>query len=159
TLAAANMDKVVRLWDLASLSQRASIGGPDLASKIVYASDDQTLAVGYIDSNIRLLDAPTGAQRRLLRQHDGPVFSLSWSPDGRVLAPAGHDRTVKVWARDRSDEPRILRGHTGQVLALAYAPDGQTLASGGNDGKVFVWDPATGKPRYDRQDGNAVYSL
>jgi WD40 repeat protein len=33
----------------------------------------------------------------VLKGHAGPVYSISFSPDGARIASAGQDHTVKIW--------------------------------------------------------------
>jgi WD40 repeat protein len=73
------------------------------------------------------------------------VWSLSFHPNGGVLASAGADGTVRLWDVKSGAAIRSMTGHTGDVRAVAYSPDGITLASAGRDGTVRVWDPATGQ--------------
>jgi len=85
------------------------------------------------------------------RGHRGHSSSLAYSPDGRLLASAGHDCTIRVWDPATGRLVRALVGHSdlpGHVsgeLALAWSPDGKTLASLGYDGNARLWDAESGK--------------
>jgi WD40 repeat protein/tRNA A-37 threonylcarbamoyl transferase component Bud32 len=82
---------------------------------------------------------------RTLRGHDGEVWSISFSPDGRLLASGGADHTVKVWDTLTGDELRPLGGLAGCVYSVAFSPCGRLIAAAGADKAVIVWDLAAGK--------------
>jgi WD40 repeat protein len=144
---------------------------------LAYSPDGKTIATGHGYSShrgfelrpgvVQVRDAETG---RLLwkpsEAHRGPVFDLTFSPDGHRIASAGADRTAKVWDADSGRLLHSLGGHPFEVNAVAFSPDGKWIAtaSGGRypqgygpeyeaPGAVTVWDAATGQvvwPRTNR---------
>src|SRR4051812_13691687 len=78
-------------------------------------------------------------------RHGGVVRSLAFSPDGKLLASAGHDRLVSLWSVATGKELARCAGHEADVTCVSWSPDGRTLVSGADDGTVRLWD-AAGKP-------------
>jgi WD40 repeat protein/tRNA A-37 threonylcarbamoyl transferase component Bud32 len=78
-------------------------------------------------------------------QHQGPVYAVAFSPDGRTVLTGSGDGALHLWEAATGKELRQFKGHDRAVETLAFSPDGQTALSGGVDKTARLWDVATGK--------------
>src|SRR5690349_5654935 len=76
-----------------------------------------------------------------LKGHTALVYSVAFSPDGKVLATGSYDNTVKLWDFKARKELLTLKGHTAPVYSVAWSPDGKTLASASQDKTIRLWNP------------------
>jgi hypothetical protein len=91
------------------------------------------------DNAVRLWDASSGAELARL-EHDAPVRSIVYSPDGALLAAGDENGAVHIWDVASEQEIATLLGHTGAVRALAFNVEGSALASASMDGTVRLWN-------------------
>ena len=99
TLASASGDKTVRLWDLATNKERATLKGhTESVISVAFSPDGKILASASHDKTVKLWDVATGKERVTLKGTQAVAFS----PDGRMLASAGGSIVnapgeLKVW--------------------------------------------------------------
>src|SRR6266481_118603 len=65
----------------------------------------------------------------LSTNHDGPVYSVAFSPDCRWLASGGSDWTVKIIRTEKLDLLTTIT-FTRPVSSVAFSADGSRLAVG-----------------------------
>ncbi len=105
-LAAGSYDGSVRLWQRPSADSVAFMPAPKPVEEKgsgygVAFSSGGLLATAKDDGTVDLwLAEPAGLKlaATLTGQHTGPVRSLAFSPDGRLLVSGGSDQNVVVWA-------------------------------------------------------------
>jgi WD40 repeat protein len=102
---------------------------------------------------VRIWDARTGEEVAVLRGHEGSVRTVTFSPDGLLLASGGGDTTVRLWAVGTWKPIHTFKGHLLGVSSLSFTPDGSTLASAAFPansravGEVKLWNVDTGRLR------------
>ena len=99
-------------------------------------------------------------QEAIFTGHEGPIYSVAYSPAGDLVATASYDKRVLMWNPDEvpafnldnllqeqaaSVQQRELLGHSSPVQSVRFSHDGHLLISGGRDNAVKIWDVATAK--------------
>lgn len=158
SLASSSSDFTIRLWDSASglPSEVPLTGHTWIIWSVAFSPDGKMLASGGCaksddpkcpDGEIRLWDVARGKQiGEPLHGRTGIVRSVTFSPDGKILASGNGDKTIGLWDPASGKQVReSLDGHTAAVTSVAFSPDGKTLASGSEDKTIRLWDPASGE--------------
>jgi len=93
----------LRIWDAATLDQRAAVRD---ASEAVALSDDGHVALTrHADDNVRIWDVRTGLCLHVLGGHAGTVAAVALTPDaGHALSSDGS--TLRLWELDWDLAPR-----------------------------------------------------
>jgi transducin (beta)-like 1 len=73
------------------------------------------------------------------------VTSVTWSPDGQLLATGCYDGMARIWD-NQGNLKKELKEHTGPVFSLKWNRTGNLILSGSYDRRAIVWDAATGQP-------------
>ena len=92
--------------------------GRGTVTVVQYSPDGTRLAVGG-GAGIWLYDVATREVKSLLTDHTGPVHSVAFSPDGRILAGNGRFGTVYLWDAAMGNLRHTLTDHTGWVASTA----------------------------------------
>jgi RNA polymerase sigma factor (sigma-70 family) len=142
TLATGGEDGTIRLWDVATYRELATLRGHQRAAlSIAFSPDGKTLASGGADDTLRLWDVAAGREVVPQKGRMKGVFSVTFSPDGKTLAASCDDRAVRLWDVATGEERTVLP--ECNAIRIAFSPDGKTLATGGPTEDTIIWDLAT----------------
>lgn len=147
TLASGGEDNTIRVWNVDTCTETQVIFARSLwVCAIAFnPKDSKTIATGGADSTVKLWDLDTERCIQTLKEHKDLVYSVAFSPDGKILATGSEDKTIKLWNPITGECLRTLKEHTQQVYSVVFSPDGEMLASGSGDCKVKLWEVKTGK--------------
>lgn len=149
TLASGSTDFMVRLWDVKveGLKEKQKWNSGGIVYELALSPDGKTFVTNGKDG-LQLWESQTGKKQKLIKRKDckkmESLFSLSFSPDGKILA-CSIDGRIELYDVLKGILVQTLLGHEGTTYSIAFSADGKTLASYGNDELVKLWDVQTGR--------------
>ncbi|MEG4963175.1 MULTISPECIES: AAA-like domain-containing protein [unclassified Microcoleus] len=153
-IASASVDGTVKLW---------KINGEELSTFKVergwitstsFSPDGQIIAAAGTDGTVKLwslskvkeklqkqesIEARTDIKLfRTLQIESDKIMSVTFSPDGAMLAAGSAGGTAIIWSKDGT-QLSILK-HTSGLTNISFSPDSQMLLSASTDKMVRLWN-------------------
>ena len=160
TIATAGADQTLRLWDSAGDPLGSPLTGHNGAVTAIAFSPDrqglpagqsspdqqipveQTLVSGGEDGTLRLWRRSGESVESIgnpFQEHEGPITSVAFSPNGQTIISASEDKTLRRWTL--TGEPigaPIINESANEsataVSSAAFSPDGQAIVNMTADG-------------------------
>jgi len=152
-------DKMVKFWEFSEAEADSGPGGRAggvratiekqlqmesdvlcLAYNHQKSADKLLVAIGLLDSTVKLFFDDSMKFFLSLYGHKLPVLSLDISSDGKILVSGSADKTIKIWGLDFGDCHRSLVGHKDSVTCVRFQTDTHYFFSCSKDGSVKYWD-------------------
>jgi WD40 repeat protein/tRNA A-37 threonylcarbamoyl transferase component Bud32 len=130
---------VGKVWEVDTGKTRWAIRQLGMNYSLAFSPDGELLATAD-GPLVRLRDARTGKEIRVLHGRGVKLGALAFSPDGRILATVSTDSIVCLWDISTDKLLRTYRGHAAPVREVVFSPDGKVLATADDDGVMKLWD-------------------
>ncbi|MGK7948015.1 MAG: tetratricopeptide repeat protein [Xenococcaceae cyanobacterium] len=152
-LASGGYDGIIKVWDTATGKELWKIQG-SLGMTGASILDISFSPVGKIlasvggsvggEESIKLWNLDSKNKPRLLKGQFSRIDSVSFSPNGKMLALAGDDNFIELWNLDGENKPRMLKGQLSRINNVSFSPNGKMLALAGeknsNDNFIELWN-------------------
>jgi WD40 repeat protein len=153
TIVTGSRDGVVQIWTAETGSQIAPVSLPLTAADL---SPDGRWLVARQGEHVELIDVTTGQTERTLAAGITELDSLSFSPNGRLVAGFGgwgfFRTSLRMWDAVDARELPWPENNSGTVRTTAFSADSQLLAVAGDSRLVTVWNVPRRTVRYDLDD-------
>ncbi|WNG60069.1 PQQ-binding-like beta-propeller repeat protein [Archangium gephyra] len=164
-LAVGTIDGRMTLWDLGkvgSIQHKSEWQAHDGSVTSVAFSGKGLLATGGEDGKVRLWNVDSGQSEAEPFSLDGPINSVAFSHDGRLLAVAGNEGRIRLW-NVATRKPLKLSMWTSDgepISSLGFSPTQPILAGGSSTGRVLLWDLNEGEaPWLDGKHEREVFQV
>jgi WD40 repeat protein/serine/threonine protein kinase len=139
-LAVAGGDGSVRLWDVKGRRELRRWPASHVAHGVALSPDAALVASADEGGVVTVWDAASGAEKQRFRGHEGRVWGILFSPDGRSLYSGGTDGTVRRWELE-SGTGTVLVHAGARVHWMARDASGAHLGLPLSDGTAWIVGP------------------
>lgn len=145
TLMSAGGDGKINLWDLNGKLLKTLEGHRKGVWRAIFSPDGSLIASASPDQTVKLWKRDGTLLKTL--PHQGLVFGIDFSADGRSLVTGAYDNQVRIWQIGSPSSPefgtllRTLSGHGTGVTSVVYSPKGDLIVSAEQYGTIKLWRP------------------
>jgi WD40 repeat protein len=145
TVMSAGADGNINLWDLNGKLLKTLKGHSRGVWRAIFSPDGSLIASASPDQTVKLWKRDGTLLKTL--PHQGLVFGIDFSADGRSLVTGAYDNQVRIWRVENPSSPefgtllRTLSGHRTGVTSVVYRAQGDLIVSAEQDGTINLWQP------------------
>ncbi|MDY7022276.1 MAG: WD40 repeat domain-containing protein, partial [Cyanobacteriota bacterium] len=135
--------------------QNVNFSGTDLSRSVFAETLGNTLTValgpqnqlvtGDDDGKILLWNSEDGQKLGIFQGKTKGVKSITFSPNGDLIASGSDDQTVRIWKVSTGECLDRWVGHQDTIQCVNFSLDGDLIASGSRDRSIRVWDVHSGQ--------------
>jgi WD40 repeat protein/tRNA A-37 threonylcarbamoyl transferase component Bud32 len=138
-------DNTLKVWDAETGQEKLTLEGHSDSIWTVCFSPDGKRVISSGGTQVKVWDSKTGQLVFALKGHSRflmkqLIFSVAYSPDGKLIVSGSEDNTLKIWNADTGQKILTLKGHLSSVESVAFNSDGTRVVSGSDDHTLKIWD-------------------
>ncbi|KAI0753977.1 WD40-repeat-containing domain protein [Daedaleopsis nitida] len=165
-IASGGGNSTCHVWDVETGALRVALEGRASVSRAQFGPDSERLAAAYEDGGVRIWkikseEVKRGQALAILYDHQMPVSSIAFSPDGTMMALGSGDSTVTVYDATRMEKKFTLTTHDMSVNSVQFSPDSKYIASASDDSTVRLWSAESGtcETTFNEHSGRVTHVL
>jgi len=141
-IVSSSSDKIVKIWDIETQTEIASLSGHKMAvNSLAFSQDGTILASSGSDKIIKIWDVEKQEEITSLAGHKMAVNSLAFSCDNQYLISGGGDKVIKVWNIETKEEEKAIKVESKSVIqSLIFSADNQLISCLLQDGKISIFE-------------------
>ncbi len=153
----ATVGKQIKLWDVATRKEFASLEAKGTAGPIAFSPDGSKLASGGASKSLILWDLKSRQIVMTLQRHKEAVTAVAFSPGGTILASGSRDKTINLW--EVKNGGHLIELNVGDdISSVAFSPDGKMLANGSWGNAIILWNVISGQKVATLEKGSGYVS-
>jgi WD40 repeat protein len=130
----------VRLRSLSGPCRTNELALTGRINGLAFSPDGRLLAAATEEGVVKVWELPTCREVKELRARSQALFAITFSPDSRRLATAGHaDEAIKLWDVATWQELITLERPGENLRQLAFSADGNRLIARKMQCDVLIW--------------------
>jgi WD40 repeat protein len=105
---------------------------------IAYLPGEERLVTCSEDGTVRIWNVENGEQEGMAMEHNGWVYCVAVTRDGKRILSGGDEEVLRVWNAETHQPITEWRGHEATVCCIAMAPNDELVASGDHEGRIII---------------------
>ncbi|MBP0000016.1 MAG: AAA-like domain-containing protein [Cyanobacteria bacterium SID2] len=140
-LATASSEGKIYFWDSEGHLKGTFQDGNDRSEikAIIFDREDTKIATASQDGTVRLWDLKGNLMFKA-QTGNVPIYSLSFQPDGNLIAVGSENGKVYLKDWKNRELAREIQADNGRIYSVSFTPDGQQIITGSSDGTFGWWD-------------------
>ena len=134
-LASGSQDKTIKLWNVESQTEIATLTGhSDYVKSVAFNNTGTILASGSQDNTIKLWNVESQTEIATLKGHSSQLLPQFHSIILELFSQVDQTiETIKLWNVESQTVIATLKGHSSSVTSVSFKNTGTILASGSYD--------------------------
>ena len=124
---------------LGGLARQFFEDDPELAYALAIESVQRDLAAPFAQHVLAEIAYSPGPAY-IFSDHKDAVRTVSFNPDGSLIASGSDDGTVNLWDAVTGELINSVNGHLDRTSEITFGADGSLFISSGADGMLKIWD-------------------